>query len=103
MFEQYGIVNLLMTSDELFKVTITIPHIDESTIPQFEKAFINNSYIKSYWRSFVFPNKVDYTFSCLTNEGVKNILKKIRVVCDQIFENEYKKYIYYTVENTNLK
>lgn len=42
---------------------------------------------------------MDYTFGPLTDEGVKNMLEKLRVLCDQIFETEYKQYIRYSIEN----
>lgn len=82
---------------DLFELKITIPEIDVTTIPQFEGEFSRYSFIKDYWKSFVFPNKVDYTFSYLTDEGIKNMLEKLTVLCNQIFVEEYKKYIRYTV------
>lgn len=82
----------------MFELKITIPHIDELTIPQFEKEFHNYSFIKNYWKSFVFPNKVDYTFSHLNEVGVKNMLEKLTLLCNQIFEEEYKTYIRYSIK-----
>ena len=82
---------------EIFELKITIPEIDATTIPQFEGEFSRYSFIKDYWKSFVFPNKVDYTFSYLTDEGIKNMLEKLTVLCNQIFEEEYKTYIRYSI------
>ena len=82
---------------EIFELKITIPEIDATTIPQFEGEFSRYSFIKDYWKSFVFPNKVDYTFSHLTDEGIKNMLEKLTVLCNQIFEEEYKNYIRYSI------
>ncbi len=82
-----------------FVLKITIPVIDEFTIPQFENEFNRYSYTKEYWRSFIFPNKVDYTFGPLTDEGIENMTEKLRALCDRIFETEYKQYIRYSIEN----
>ena len=86
-----------------FVLKITIPDVDKFTIPQFENEFSRYSYKKDYWKNIVFPNSVDYTFGPLTDEGVKNMLEKLRVLCDQIFEKEYKKYIRYSIENIDLE
>ncbi len=71
-----------------FVLKIPIPDVDKFTIPQFENEFSRYSYTKYYWKNVVFPNRVDYTFGPLTDEEVKNILEKLRVLCDQIFETE---------------
>ena len=74
-------------------ILVTIPVVDDTSILQFEEAFVRRSYTKVYLRFFAPPDRVQYFFDGITDKGVENFEERIRVLCESIFDKEYIKYV----------
>ena len=72
---------------------VTIPVVDDISVLQFEEAFVRRSYTKAYLRFFAPPDRIQYFFDGFTDKGVENFKEKLNVLCESIFDKEYRKHV----------